>query len=94
MEPMVAQEATPLQIGPSLIGTLELEGFEVPYVNLADQPFVHTRLRVGETEYTYDRSYPIKGHSAVMPSAVAELLAEGRQVLAVERSERYYLYLA
>ena len=53
-----------------------------------------TRLRVGETEYTYDRSYPIKGHSAVMPGAIAELQAQGRQVLVAERSDRYYVYLA
>ena len=91
---MTPQEAAPLQIGPPLIGTLELEGFVVPYANLGDQPFVHTRLRVGETEYAYDRSYPITGHSAVMPRAIADLLAEGRQVLVAERSERYYVYLA
>ncbi len=94
MESMVGQEAAPLQIVPSLIGTLELDGFEVPYVNLRDQPFVHTCLRVGETEYKYDHSYPTKGHSAVMPGAVADLLAEGRRVLVAERSERLYVYLA
>ena len=91
---MAAQATAPLQIDPSLIGTLELEEFEVPYVNLEDQPFVHTRLLVGETEYTYDRSFPVKGHSAVMPAAIADLQREGRQVLVAERGERYYLYLA
>lgn len=91
---MAAQETAPLQIDPSLVGTLELDTFRVPYVNLAAQPSAHTRLRVGESEYTYDRSYPVKGHSAVMPAAIARLRAEGHQVLVAERAERYYVYLA
>ena len=91
---MATEEAAPLEIDPSLLGELELEGFEVPYVNLGDEPFVRTRLRAGEVEYAYDRSYPIKGHSAVMPGDIADLAAEGRQVLVVERNERYYVYLA
>ncbi len=83
-----------LQIDATLVGVLQLEGFEVPYTHLVDEEFVHTNLRVGETEYTYDRSFPLKGHSAVMPAAIAELQAEGRQVLVAERGERYYVYLA
>jgi hypothetical protein len=94
MQSMAAQEPPALQIEPSSLGTLELDTFTVPYANLADRPFVHTRLRLGEVEYAYDRSYPIFGHSAVMPAAVAELLAEGRNVLVVERNKRYYVYLA
>ena len=91
---MATEAPTGLKIDPSLVGTLELEGFEVPYVNLQGQPFVHTRLLVGGTEYAYDRTYPITGHSAVMPGAIAGLQAEGRQVLVAERTERYYVYLA
>ena len=94
MQSMTTQEAAPLEIDRSLIGTLDLEGLQVPYVYLADRPFAHTRLRVDGTEYTYDRSYPVKGHSAVMPGFIVELQAEGRQVLVAERSERYYVYLA
>ena len=91
---MAAEAPTGLEIDSSLVGTLELPELKVPYVDLNDQPVVHTRLRVGETEYTYDRSFPIKGHSAVMPDAIAELQAQGRQVLVAERNERYYVYLA
>ena len=94
MQSMTTQTPTNLEIDPSLVGTLELAGFDVPYVNLEAQPFVHTRLLVGGTEYTYDRTYPIKGHSAVMPGDVAELQEQGRQVLVAERNERYYVYLA
>lgn len=85
---------THLEIDPSLIGALDLGAFEVPYVDLETAPAIHTHLRVGDTEYVYDRSYPIQGHSAVMPGEVMELLQQGRKVLVVERSERYYLYLA
>ncbi len=91
---MAAQQAAPLQIDPALIGELELASLQVPYVNLEEQPFVHTLLLVGETEYSYDQSFPVKGHSAVMPSAIAEAQADGRRPLVAERGERYYVYLA
>lgn len=91
---MTTEATAPLQIDGSLIGSLELENADAPYVNLQDQPFIHTRLRVGETEYTYDRSYPIKGHSATLPGAIADLQSEGRRLLVAERNDRYYLYVA
>ncbi len=91
---MAAQEAAPLQIDPTLISELDLDTFQVPYVYLEDEPYVHTRLLVGETEYTYDCSFPVKGHSAVMPAAIAEVQADGRRPLVAERGKRYYVYLA
>jgi hypothetical protein len=94
MQSMSAQEPAPLQIDGSSLGTLELATSTVPYANLSDRPFVHTRIHVDTVEYTYDRSYPILGHSAVMPEAVAELLEEERNVLVIERSKRYFVYLA
>lgn len=94
MQSMGTQAMAPLEIDGSRVGTLELQGFTVPYVDLEDEPFVHTQLLVDGTEYVYDRSFPIKGHGAVMPGAVAKLLEQGREVFVAERSERYYVYLA
>ncbi len=91
---MASETTDALQINDTHVGVLQLEGFEVPYTQLDDEENIHTNLRVGETQYTYDRSFPMTGHSAVMPAAIAELQAEGRQVLVAERSERYYVYLA
>ena len=91
---MLTKEATPLEIESALIGTLELEDFEVPYVDLEDLPFVHTTLIADGTGYSYDRSFPVRGHSAVMPAAVRELLGRGKQVLVAERRERYLVYVA
>ena len=91
---MATSEGTQLEIDPSLIGTLELEGFDVSYVNLGSGPFARSHLRVGETEYIYHQSFPISGHSAVMPNAVRDLLSDEKQVLVAERSGRYYVYLA
>lgn len=92
---MVAQQqAEPLEVDSSLIGTLELAGSEVPYVDLNDWPFIGTRLVVDGAQYTYNRSFIITGHSAVMPQAVAELQAQGHQILVVERQGRYYVYVA
>lgn len=91
---MATQQAEMLVVDRSRVGTLELGGMTVPFVDLEDEPFVSSQLRVGDTEYTYSRSFPIKGHGAVMPGVVSELLAAGRSVLVAERRERYYLYLA
>lgn len=92
---MVAQQQTePLEVDSSLIGTLELAGSEVPYVDLNEWPFIGTRLAVDAAGYTYNRSFIITGHSAVMPQAVAELQAQGHRILVVERQGRYYVYVA
>jgi hypothetical protein len=94
MQSMTTQEALGLEIDPSRIGTLELAGAQVPYVDLEDEPAVHTRLRVADALYVYERSFPIKGGSAVMPAAIAELQAKGKRVLVAERSHRYVVYVA
>ena len=91
---MMTEDAAPLEIERSLIGTLHLDGLEAPYVNLDQQPLIRSRLRVGETEYAYDRSIPVQGHSAVLPEAITQLQSEGQQVLIAERHDRYLLYLA
>jgi hypothetical protein len=88
------QQTEPLAIDPEHIGALELDGREVPYVDIEDAPYIHTNLDVGGATYAYERTFPIKGHSAVMPQAVAELQSKGKRVLVAERSERYYVYVA
>ena len=89
-----AAEPQHLEIDPSQVGELDLGEFEVPYVDLNDSPYAHTHIRIGDVEYLYDRSYPVKGHSAEMPADVSAVLAKGKRVLVAARSERYYLYLA
>ena len=91
---MMTENAAPLEIERSLIGTLHLDGLDAPYVNLDQQPLIHARLRVADTEYTYESSIPVQGHSAVLPEAITQFQSEGRQVLIAERSDRYFIYLA
>jgi hypothetical protein len=91
---MVTEEATPLQVERAAIGTLELGEIELPYVDLNEAPAIRTKLVLGEHEYEYVRSFPIKGHSAIMPDAVAELRGQGKRLLVAERNDRYYLYAA
>ena len=95
MQAMVAEPHTePQEIDRALIGTLGLAGQDVPYVDLEDWPFIGSRLIVDGTEYTYNRSFNILGHSAVMPAAVAELRAQGKAILVAQRKDRYYVYVA
>ncbi len=85
-------EAPTLEVEPSLMGSLELDSGDVPYANLEQVAAIPVRLRVADVEYTYERSFPIRGHSAVLPDAIAEL-EEGRRVIVAERQERYLVYL-
>ncbi len=85
-------EAPTLEIEPSVMGSLALDSGDVPYVNLDQVAAIPVRLRAADVEYTYDRSFPVRGHSAVLPEAIAEL-EEGRRVLVAERQDRYLIYL-
>ncbi len=87
-------DAPTLEIESSLVGTLELEGTNATYVNLEGLAAIPTRLRVAEVEYAYERSFPIRGHSAVLPEALAELENSGKRVVVAERTERYILFVA
>ena len=87
-------DAPALDIERSLVGTLELEGTNATYVNLEQLATIPTRLRVEEVEYSYERTFPIQGHSAVLPEALAELEQEGRLVIVGERAERYIFFVA
>lgn len=49
-------------------------------------------VMVGETAFVYDRSYPIKGHSAVLPRYLREQLGAGKKPLLIERPTRLYVY--
>ena len=92
---MTTDQAAPVtEVDGALLGTLELAGAVVPYVDLEDEPRIASRLKVGDIEYAYDRTFPVKGHGAVMPTAVAELQAAGKRILVAERGERYYLFVA
>lgn len=87
-------DAPTLEVERSLVGTLELEGADAPYVNLEDYPAIPTHLRIAGTDYAYERSFPIQGHSAVLPQAIAEKKQAGKQVVIAERNERYILFVA
>lgn len=87
-------DAPALDIERSLVGTLELEGTNATYVNLEQLATIPTRLRVDDIEYAYDRSFPVQGHSAVLPEALAELEGSGKRVVVAERAERYILFVA
>jgi len=95
MQAMAAGPQTETQeIDRALVGTLGLAAFSVPYVDLEDWPFIGSRLVLDGTEYTYNRSFNILGHSAVMPAAVAKLRAQGKNILVAQRKDRYYVYVA
>ena len=72
---------------------LPLDGdLSVPRIRMTTYGLPDINIMVGEQEYQYERSYPIKGHMATLPKAVREGLAGGKQPLIIERTDRFYLY--
>jgi hypothetical protein len=69
-------------------------GMIVPLVQMTGEELPEVELNVGDRTYTYERSYNIKGHSAIMPQRVRELMSEGKKPLVIERPTRYYLYVS
>lgn len=71
------------------------EELTVPLLRLtSEEAPPASAISVDNRSYRYVRSYPIKGHSAVLPAFLRERFAEGADVLLVERPTRYYVYLA
>lgn len=82
-----------MEIDPTRLGTLELDGAWIPYVDLYDAEFLPTRIKVGADDYAFRQSIIIKGHGAVLPQAISALRAEGKRPVIVERSDRYYVFV-
>lgn len=81
-----------MEVDPAQLGTLALDGRWLPYIDLYDADFLPAQITVGKDEYIFRKSFIIMGHGAVMPQAIAELRAEGKRPIVVEREDRYYLF--
>jgi hypothetical protein len=89
-----------LELDPAALGTLELDGMWVTYIDLyGEVPYVPTRVRVGADEYAYVCSFIIFGHGAEMPQKIRELRTSGKKVLVIQRgasgsghSDRYLVF--
>ena len=83
-----------MEINAAQLGTLELDGIWVPYVDMYDAGFIHRRVTLGRDEYGFESSMIVKGHGAVLPGRIRDLKAEGKKPLIIEREDRYYLYVS
>ncbi|HZP57071.1 MAG TPA: hypothetical protein VFC53_05900 [Dehalococcoidia bacterium] len=83
-----------LEIDPADLGTLELAGAWVPYIDLGEGGFLPTRVKIVNDEYAFRQSFNIQGHSAVMPQAIRELRAGGKKPVVIERGDRYYVFVS
>ncbi len=82
-----------LELDPNQLGTLELDGTWVPYVDLHDETFIPTRIAIGKDEYAFNSSQIIRGHGATLPGKIRELRADGKKPIIVERDDRYYVFV-
>jgi hypothetical protein len=76
------------------VRSFPVEDLDVPLVDLGGFEFPHARLKLGDTVYSYRQTFPVMGHSAVMPQHLRGLIEEGHRVLLAQRGERYYVYVA
>ena len=84
-----------MEVDPSELGTLDIEAdVWVPYLDMNEAPMVPTRLKLGEREYVWNSSTPVKGWGAMMPGKIREVRESGKQPLVVERGERYYIFVS
>ena len=82
-----------IELAEALVEPFAVEGLAVPLIKLT-AAWADVEIRVGEQVYQYERSYPIKGHSAVMPGYLQEQVNAGKKPLLIERPDRFYVYLA
>jgi hypothetical protein len=83
-----------LELDSLSVETFAAEERDVPLVNMAELESSHAQVKLGDTVYFYKQTFPVMGHSAVMPRQVRGLIDEGHQVLLARRGERYYVYVA
>lgn len=82
-----------MDVDPSQLGTLELDGQWVPYIDLYAEPFMPARIAVGKDEYAFNSSIIIFGHSATLPAKIHALRAEGKKPIIAQRADRYYVFV-
>ena len=82
-----------MELDPNRLGTVEMDGQWVPYVDLYDEPFMPTRIAVGKDEYEFESSQIIFGHGATLPDKIRALRASGKKPIIAERANRYYVFV-
>jgi hypothetical protein len=82
-----------LEIDPVQLGTVEMGGSWVPYLDLYDAEMVPTRLKIVNDEYAFTKSAPVRGHGAVLPDEIRAARTAGKKPIGVERGDRYYLFV-
>jgi len=83
-----------LELDYTLLEPSPLDGLVVSVIRMTSGGLPDANLLVGDQAYHYDRSYPIKGHSAVLPRYLSEQVATGKKPLLIERPDRFYVYFA
>jgi hypothetical protein len=83
-----------LHIEDTELGEMPLpDGLIVPRVRMTTYGLPEVEITVGEQQYEYARSFPIKGQSATLPKAILGLMAENKKPLVLERPDRFYIYV-
>ncbi len=84
-----------MELSEPRIEVYSIEGVYVPVVKQTTERMPpKIEITVEGKTYHYDRSYPIKGHSALLPPYLRQQMAAGKDPLLIERPDRFYVYFA
>lgn len=68
-------------------------GIYLPRILMTIGGLPEIEIMVGEKQYDYERSFPIKGHATSMTPHIRAHVEAGRRPLVIERPDRFYVYL-
>jgi hypothetical protein len=91
---MISEQGAAVDIDPSQLGTLNMDGIWASYIDLDNAEIAPARIRIGADEYAWESSIIVQGHSAVLPQHIRDLRASGKKTIIAEREERYYVYVS
>jgi hypothetical protein len=83
------------ELDESLLEPLPIDGITVPLFRMTQEerpPYFEVKL--GGQAYRYERSYPIRGFSALLPDFIRTQMDAGKRPLLIERPQRYLVYLS
>lgn len=84
-----------MELSDARMEVYSIEGVYVPVIKQTIEPSPpKVEIVVEGQTYKYDRSYPIKGHSAMLPPYLRAQMSAGKAPLLIERPDRFYVYFA
>lgn len=81
-------------VRPEALDILYVGDLELPLCDISHLSPPPRTLTLAGVEYAFERSFPLKGYSAVLGKAARQMMGEGKVLLLGRWGMRYYVYTA